>query len=291
MIPDFIIKKKILEYLEEDLYYGDVTYVESKNVRAKIISKDNGVIAGVRVAKIAFESFGIKVLNSIKDGNKVKKGDIVMEIKGNSKDILMLERTVLNILMRMSGIATATAEIVEKARSVNPKVRIAATRKTTPGFRIFEKMAVEIGGGDPHRFGLGDCVMVKDNHIAIAGDLIKAIKLAKSVSFTKKIEVEVSSVNEAVEAARAGADIIMLDNFTPKDVKKTVEKLRKERLRGKVLIEASGKINEENILEFAAAGVDIISLGSLTHSVKALDVSLEIIENILDNLQISIFDH
>jgi len=277
MIPDFIIKKKILEYLEEDLYYGDVTYVESKNVRAKIISKDNGVIAGVRVAKIAFESFGIKVLNSIKDGNKVKKGDIVMEIKGNSKDILMLERTVLNILMRMSGIATATAEMVEKARSVNPKVRIAATRKTTPGFRIFEKMAVEIGGGDPHRFGLGDCVMVKDNHIAVAGDLIKAIRLAKSVSFTKKIEVEVRSAEEALIAAREGVDIIMLDNFKPGEIKEVIELLEKEGLRERILIEASGGITPKNIKDYAKTGVDIISSGYITHSAKALDLSLTVI--------------
>lgn len=277
MIPDFIIKKKILEYLEEDLYYGDATYVESKNVRAKIISKDNGVIAGVRVAKIAFESFGINILNSIKDGNKVKKGDIVMEIKGNSKDILMLERTVLNILMRMSGIATATAEMVEKARSVNPNVRIAATRKTTPGFRIFEKMAVEIGGGDPHRFGLGDCVLVKDNHIAVAGDLVKAIRLAKSASFTKKIEVEVRSAEEALIAAREGVDIIMLDNFKPKEIEEVIELLEREGLRKTVLLEASGGITPENVKEYAKTGVDIISSGYITHSAKVLDLSLNVI--------------
>ncbi len=277
MIPDFIIKKKILEYLEEDLYYGDATYVESKDVRAKIISKDNGVIAGVRVAKIAFESFGINVLNSIKDGNKVKKGDIVMEIKGNSKDILMLERTVLNILMRMSGIATATAEMVEKARSVNPNVRIAATRKTTPGFRIFEKMAVEIGGGDPHRFGLGDCVLVKDNHIAVAGDLVKAIRLAKYASFTKKIEVEVRSAEEALIAAREGVDIIMLDNFKPKEIEKVIELLERKGLRKTVLLEASGGITPENVKEYAKTGVDIISSGYITHSAKALDLSLNVI--------------
>ena len=277
MIPDFIIKKKILEYLEEDLYYGDATYVESKDVRAKIISKDNGVIAGVRVAKIAFESFGINVLNSIKDGNKVKKGDIVMEIKGNSKDILMLERTVLNILMRMSGIATATAEMVEKARSVNPNVRIAATRKTTPGFRIFEKMAVEIGGGDPHRFGLGDCVLVKDNHIAVAGDLVKAIRLAKYASFTKKIEVEVRSAEEALIAAREGVDIIMLDNFKPKEIEEVIELLERKGLRKTVLLEASGGITPENVKEYAKTGVDIISSGYITHSAKALDLSLNVI--------------
>ncbi|MET1125074.1 MAG: carboxylating nicotinate-nucleotide diphosphorylase [Archaeoglobaceae archaeon] len=277
MIPDFIIKKKILEYLEEDLYYGDVTYVENKNVRAKIISNDNGVIAGVRVAKIAFESFGINVLDSMRDGDLVGEGDVIMEVEGSSKEILMLERTVLNILMRMSGIATVTAEMVEKARSVNPKVRIAATRKTTPGFRIFEKMAVEIGGGDTHRFGLGDCVMIKDNHIAVAGDLVKAIRLAKSASFTKKIEVEVKNAEEALIAAKEGVDIIMLDNFKPKEIEKVVELLEKEGLRGRVLLEASGGITPENVKDYAKTEIDIISSGYITHSARALDLSLTII--------------
>ncbi len=277
MIPDFIIKKKILEYLEEDLYYGDVTHVEDRNVRAEIVSKDSGVIAGVRVAKIAFKSFGVRVLNSIRDGDSIKKGDIVMELEGNSKDILMLERTILNILMRMSGIATVTAEMVEKARSVNPKVRIAATRKTTPGFRIFEKMAVEIGGGDTHRFGLGDCVMIKDNHIAIAGDLVKAIRLAKRASFTKKIEVEVKRVEDALIAAREGVDVIMLDNFKPREIEEAIEILEKEGLRERVLIEASGGITPKNVKYYAKTGVDIISSGYITHSAKALDLSLDVL--------------
>ena len=274
MIPDFIIKKKVLEYLEEDLYYGDITYVEEKRVRAKIVSKDTGVIAGVRVAKIAFESFGVNVFESIRDGTRIKNGDTIMEIEGNSRDIIMLERTILNILMRMSGIATVTSEMVEKARSVNPRVRIAATRKTTPGFRIFEKMAVEIGGGDPHRFGLGDCVIIKDNHIAVAGDLVKAIRLAKLVSFTKKIEVEVKSIDEALIAAREGVDVIMLDNFKPREVEETINLLERENLRDKVLVEVSGGITPKNVKEYAKTGVDIISSGYITHSAKALDLSL-----------------
>ncbi len=274
MIPDFIIKKKVLEYLEEDLYYGDITFVEEKRVRAKIVSKDTGVIAGVRVAKIAFESFGVNVFESIRDGTRIKNGDTIMEIEGNSRDIIMLERTILNILMRMSGIATVTSEMVEKARSVNPRVRIAATRKTTPGFRIFEKMAVEIGGGDPHRFGLGDCVIIKDNHIAVAGDLVKAIRLAKLVSFTKKIEVEVKSIDEALIAAREGVDIIMLDNFKPREVEETINLLERENLRDKVLVEVSGGITPKNVKEYAKTGVDIISSGYITHSAKALDLSL-----------------
>jgi nicotinate-nucleotide pyrophosphorylase (carboxylating) len=251
-----------------------VTCVEGRNVVANIISKDDGVIAGVKVAKIAFESFGIEVFSSIKDGDLVSKGDVVMRVKGNSKDILMLERTVLNILMRMSGIATVTAEMVEKARNVNSNVKIAATRKTTPGFRIFEKMAVEIGGGDAHRFGLGDCVMVKDNHIAVVGDLVKAIRLAKSASFTKKIEVEVRSVEEALIAAKEGVDVIMLDNFKPWEIEKVITLLEKEGVRKKVLLEVSGGITPENVKEYAKTGVDVISTGYITHSAKALDLSL-----------------
>ncbi len=277
MIPDFIIKKKILEYLEEDLYYGDATYTEDKKVRAKIISKDSGVVAGIRVAKIAFESFGINVLNSVEDGDPIGRGDIIMEVEGSSRNILMLERTVLNILMRMSGIATVTAEMVEKARSVNPKVRIASTRKTTPGFRIFEKMAVEIGGGDTHRFGLGDCVLIKDNHIAVAGDLVKAIRLAKSASFTKKIEVEVRSVEEALIAVKEGVDIIMLDNLKPREIKDVVETLEREGLRERILVEASGGITPKNVKKYAKTGVDVISSGYITHSAKALDLSLTVV--------------
>jgi len=149
-------------------------------VRAAIVAKDDGVLAGVRVARIAFEMLGVDILNSFSDGERIQNKDVVMEVEGESTSILMLERTVLNVIARMSGIATATAEMVERAKDVNPKVKIAATKKTTPGFRIFEKMAVEIGRGGLYRLGLGDCVLVKDNHVAIAGDLVRAIRIAKN---------------------------------------------------------------------------------------------------------------
>ncbi len=272
MIPEFIIRKKILEYLEEDLFYGDITHCFNKVVYGVIISKDNGILAGADVARIAFETFNIEVIRSMKDGERIKPGDVIMEIKGKSKDILALERTVLNLMMRMSGIATATAEMVKKARVVNPKIIIAATRKTTPGFRIFEKMAVEIGGGDPHRLGLGDCVMVKDNHIAIAGDITKAIREAMKASFTKKVEVEVKNLEEAIIAAKEGVDIIMLDNFKPDEVEKVVKALRDFN----VIIEVSGGITPENVQEYAKTGVDIISSGYITHSSRALDMSLRV---------------
>ncbi len=277
MIPDFMIRRKLEEYLEEDLFYGDATRVENRIVKAVIVSKDTGILAGVRVAGIAFEMLGVDVLNSLSDGEGIREGDVVMEVEGAATSILMLERTVLNVIARMSGIATATAEMVEKARSANPKVRIAATRKTTPGFRVFEKMAVEIGGGDPHRLGLGDCVLVKDNHAAVAGSLVRAIRIAKAASFTKKIGVEVRSIEEALVAAREGVDIVMLDNFCVEDVRRTVKLLEAEGLRSAVILEASGGITPENVAEYAEAGVDVISSGYITHSARALDFSLRVL--------------
>ncbi len=277
MIPDFMIRRKLEEYLEEDLFYGDVTRVENRTVKAVIVSKDTGILAGVRVARIAFEMLGVDVLNSLSDGERIREGDVVMEVEGLSTSVLMLERTVLNIIARMSGIATATAEMVEKARNANPKVRIAATRKTTPGFRMFEKMAVEIGGGDPHRLGLGDCVLVKDNHAAVAGDLVRAIRIAKAASFTKKIEVEVRSVEEALIAAREDVDAVMLDNFCVEDVRRAVKLLEAEGLRDAVIVEASGRITPENVAKYAEAGADVISSGYITHSARALDFSLRVL--------------
>jgi len=282
-LPRKIIERKLFEFLKEDLGHGDITtsilIPENVKVKAEIIAKEPGVIAGIEESKILLESLGIKAEARIKDGQKTSDGKTILKLEGNARTILAVERTLLNLISRMSGIATATNKIVEKVKGAGYKVRIACTRKTAPGLEYFDKKAVLLGGGDPHRLHLDDMILIKDNHIAIVGSIKRAIEIAKKkASFAKKIEIEVSSVKEAIEAAKAGADIIMLDNFTPKDIKKTIEKLKKERLRKRVLVEASGKINEENILEFASAGVDIISLGSLTHSVKALDISLEITE-------------
>ena len=282
-LPRKIIEEKLYEFLKEDLGQGDVTtsilIPDGTRVEAEIIAKESGVIAGIEEAKILLEGLGVKVEAKVKDGQKISSGKTIMKLEGDAKTILAAERTVLNLISRMSGIATQTNKIIRKVRAAGYRTIIACTRKTAPGLEYFDKKAVWLGGGDPHRLHLDDMILIKDNHIAIIGNVKEAIKIARrKASFSKKIEVEVSSVNEAVEAAKAGADIIMLDNFTPKDIKKTIEKLQKKKLRKRVLIEASGKINEENILEFASAGVDIISLGSLTHSVKALDISLEITE-------------
>ncbi len=273
-VPDFMIRRKILEYLEEDIGYGDVTFVRDRDVRAEIVSKESGIVAGVGVAKIAFDLIGASVSKSIRDGDSVDDGDVILEINGGAKGLLAVERTVLNILMRMSGIATITAEMVGRARAIHPEIVIAATRKTTPGFRIFEKIAVEIGGGDTHRFGLSDCVIVKDNHIAVAGSLKDAVRLAKRASFTKKVEVEVKKPDDVILAAREGADIIMLDNFGVEDVRNAIEILEDEGLRDRVIVEVSGRISPTNVEEYAKTGVDVISSGYITHSAEPLDLSM-----------------
>lgn len=280
-LPSRIIEEKLRSFLKEDLGQGDITthllIPEKVIVQAEIIAKETGVAAGIEEALILLEGLGIKAKPLVKDGQKIAKGKVLIKIEGNAKNVLALERTVLNLLARMSGIATFTNRIVRKIRKAGYKTVIACTRKTAPGLEYFDKKAVLLGGGDTHRLHLDDMVLIKDNHIAIVGNVKEAVKLAKKqASFSKKIEVEVSDVNEAIEAAKAGADIIMLDNFTPEKVKDAINRLKRENLRDKVLIEASGGINEKNIVNFAAAGVDIISLGALTHSAKALDINLEI---------------
>jgi len=275
------VEQKVREALLEDLGFTDLTseilVPEEAWAEAEIVAKEEGILAGIEEAKTAFELLGAEVLEALEDGSMVRPGDVVMRVRGPARALLAAERTALNFLMRMSGIATSTANMVKKARSVNPKVRIAATRKTAPGLRFFDKKAVEIGGGDTHRFRLEDCVLIKDNHIAIIGSVSEAVRKAREkVSFTKKVEVEVSSPEEAVEAARAGADIIMLDNFTVEDVLKALRALEEEGLRASVLVEASGRIGPENVADYARTGVDVISSGYLTHSARALDFSMRI---------------
>ncbi len=201
-----------------------------------------------------------------------------MEMEGDARTILSIERTVLNILMRMSGISTITRELVDIVGNVDNRVIVAGTRKTTPGLQFFEKEAIRLGGGDTHRFRLDDSVLIKDNHIAIVGSVKKAVEKAKKyVSFTKKIEIEVESIDDALEAAISGADIVMLDNMNPSEVKNVVNALINKNLREKILIEVSGGINPDNIADYAETGVDVISTGYITHSARSLDMSLEII--------------
>ncbi|MBU0684356.1 MAG: carboxylating nicotinate-nucleotide diphosphorylase [Thermoplasmatota archaeon] len=271
------MKSKTHEFLREDIGSGDITsdlvIPSAETAKGRIICKEDCVLAGLAEASEIFEELGARVVKSRKDGVPAKRGDVVLEVKGPAKALLAGERLALNMIMRMSGIATLTDALVKKCRKSNPKVRVAATRKTTPGFREFEKRAVRLGGGDPHRMGLYDAVLIKNNHIAIAGGVAEALKRAKHGSFTKKIEIEVETEKDAYTALANGADIIMLDNFEPKNAKKLIKELKAK--RPDVLIEVSGGIRPDNIDKYASAA-DIISLGWLTHSVKSVDFSMKI---------------
>ncbi len=282
LVIDKLLERKMLEFLEEDLGGGDITtnalIPEEIIAEARIISKREGIIAGVEEAGIIYKLLNVDFKPLVKDGERVAKGQTVAELKGSAKSILLGERTALNIMMRMSGIATETSKIVDLAKTINPKLRIACTRKTTPGFRYFEKKAVALGGGDTHRFRLDDMVLIKDNHLYIIGDVRRAVSQARlRSSFTKKIEVEVVDADQAFEAADAGADIIMFDNMSPEEIKKALEILEKRGLREKVLIELSGGITPENVEKYMALDVDIISMGYIIHSIRALDLSLDLI--------------
>jgi len=276
-----LVERKVREALEEDIGYGDITsqlvVPEDVEAVAEVVAKEAGVLAGVEEAEMAFGLLGAHVIWAMGDGSSIKPGDVVLRARGPARALLAAERTALNFMMRMSGIATATAELVELVKKAGSKARVAATRKTAPGLRFFDKKAVEIGGGDTHRLGLDDCVLIKDNHIAIVGSVAEAVRRAReAISFTKKIEVEVSTPEEALEAARAGADIIMLDNFSPGEVEKALKLLEEAGLRSSVLVEVSGRIGPDNIIDYASKDVDIISSGYITHSARALDFSMRI---------------
>ncbi|WP_258083235.1 carboxylating nicotinate-nucleotide diphosphorylase [Thermococcus thermotolerans] len=268
----------LLRFLEEDAPFGDVTseavVPEGINARAVIIAKQEGVIAGVEEAKALFEHFGVEVETRKHDGERVRKGDTILELEGNARSILLVERTALNVMGRMSGIATEVRRLVDRVKAVNPKVRVAGTRKTL--LKPLDKRAILIGGGEPHRFSLSDAMLIKDNHLALV-PLEEAIRRAKAFSLYKVVEVEVETLEDALKAARAGADVVMLDNMSPAEIAETIATLKREGLRDRVKIEVSGGITPENIEEYARLDIDIISLGYLTHSVKNFDVSLEII--------------
>lgn len=279
-IPHRLLQERLLDFIVEDVGMGDITTEAvipfNIKVEAQIVAKGALVPAGIHEVKTLFELVGAEVIDSVEEGVEVPAGTILAEIRGDSHAILMVERTLLNILMRMSGIATATRRLVKKVEEAGFEARIAATRKTAPGLLYFDKRAVVVGGGDPHRFRLDDAILIKDNHIALVGDVEEAIRRARSAaSFTKKIEIEVQTSEDAVKAAQAGADIIMLDNMTAEGVEETIEALKQRKLRSRVLIEVSGGIVEENILSYAKAGPDIISTGAITHSVRAANISLE----------------
>ena len=281
-LPDFIIRKKIKDFLEEDLGFGDITtntIIEGvgPDGKAQILTREDGVVAGLKEVSILFDFFHVKSRFKKEDGAKIKANDVLLELEGPIKGILKGERTALNLLMRMSGIATATYKLVEKVQKINSNVKIACTRKTTPGFRYFEKRAVQLGMGDTHRFGLDDMVLIKDNHLKINADIPNLIKsIRNKISFSKKIEIEVTSAEQAIVAAKAKVDILMLDNFTVSEVQKAIDLLKKNKLRSHLILEVSGNITPENILEYAELDVNVISMGYLTHSARSLDVTLDL---------------
>ena len=273
---------KILEFLREDLGSGDITtdaIIDNEiDAKAKIVCYEKAVISGVEEAVLTFNMLKCSAQGLIKDGDSVEADTEIIKVSGKARSILKAERTALNILGRMSGVATETNKLIKEAKQVNKKIRVAATRKTLPGLRIFDKKAVKAGGGDTHRFQLDDAVLIKDNHLKITGSISTTIKLArKNVSFTKKIEVEVSSAEEALEAVEAGVDIILLDNMVPQEISKIITILREKQLRNGVFLEASGGIKIENIRMYSETGVDAVSLGVITHSAKNIDFGLEIV--------------
>ena len=281
-IPKRIVEEKLKQILVDDIGLGDVTSsaIVPANliVNAEVIAKEAGIIAGIEEATLLAEFLGLTVKVMVVDGEQIKNKQVLMNVSGDAQTILSIERTLLNLLSRMSGIATKTHSLIEKLERAKVKAKIAATRKSAPGLLYFDKKAVTLGGGDTHRLHLDDMVMIKDNHLSIVGSVEEAVKRAKTnASFAKKIEVEVTNTKDAVMAAKAGADIVMLDNFSPKQAKDAVHTLRKEGFSA-ILLEVSGGITSENLLEYAAAQVDIISLGELTHDVRALDISLEILK-------------
>lgn len=268
------VDKVITMALEEDMPFGDITTDNiisgNSTAKARLIAKEDGVLAGVPVALRVFEllSKDIKVEVFLQDGAKVKKGDIIANIEGPTREILKGERTALNLLQRLSGVATATNKLVELVKDY--PVNVVDTRKTTPGLRYLEKYAVRVGGGQNHRFSLSDGVLIKDNHISAAGGVKKAVEMVRGkIPHTVKIEVETENLDMVKEALDAGADIIMLDNMSNDMMTEAVKLINK-----RALVEASGDINEQRIVEVAKTGVNIISVGRITHSVKALDISL-----------------
>jgi nicotinate-nucleotide pyrophosphorylase (carboxylating) len=266
-------KKQLSQFLAEDIGKGDITsaLLSKKKISVKIISREKAILAGSKYAKEIFKLKGCESKIITKDGSKIKPNQTIMKVTGDANKILTCERTALNIITRMSGIATQTNELVKK---IPNKTKIYATRKTAPGLRYFDKEAVEIGGGKKHRLRLDEMVMIKDNHIAVENSISSLIKKTKKKY--KKFEVEVENTEDAVLAAKEGATIIMLDNFSPTQIIKTIAVLKNKKLRKNVLLEASGGINSKNISKYGKTGVDIISIGSITNSVKGIDVSLEI---------------
>ena len=270
----------LINALLEDIGEGDVTtntiIPENHRAKAVLIAREDFVLAGLPFTERIFQLLNseLKFKAHKKDGDIVKKGTVIAAINGNTRSLLTAERTALNILQRLSGIATLTCRFVEKVKGL--PVKIIDTRKTMPGLRTFEKYAVRAGGGKNHRFGLFDGILIKDNHINAAGGIEKAVMMAKlKAQHMLKIEVEAKNIREVRSALSADAEIIMLDNMSIEDIMKSVKLIRSQ--NPKVIIEASGNINLENVRVIAETGIDLISVGALTHSAAAVDISMDIL--------------
>ncbi len=276
ILPAFYVDDVIKNAIKEDINYIDeaTAFVipEDSVTSARFVSKADGVLCGIEIAARVFELIDSDVAVELykKDGDEIKKGDVIARFKGKTQSLLMGERTALNLVQHLSGVATQTHTAVKLVDGTG--VSIADTRKTLPGLRAMQKYAVMCGGGKNHRFNLSDAAMLKDNHIDAGGGILKTVeKLREHIGHTVKIEVETRNIDEVNEALEAKADIIMLDNMTAAEMAECVK-----RIGGRALTEASGNITLENIREKAQSGVDIISMGSLTHSVVAFDISMKI---------------
>lgn len=271
----YSVEQLIERALEEDVGTGDITTLTTISEDAvghgKYIAKEDGVLCGIDLARRVYEKLDGKIEFTAykKDGDEVVRGDIIAEVHGPAISLLTGERVGLNLMQRLSGTATKTRECVKKIEGTN--ATIADTRKTTPGLRVLEKYAVRVGGGSNHRFNLADGILIKDNHIVAAGGITEAVRRArKNAPHTLKVEVEVETFEQLEEALEAGADIIMLDNMSCEDMTRAVKIVD-----GRAKTEASGNMGDRDLLEVAKTGVDIISIGALTHSVRSLDISLK----------------
>tara|TARA_B100000949_G_C14279987_1_gene451410 strand:- start:263 stop:1093 length:831 start_codon:yes stop_codon:yes gene_type:complete len=272
----------LTRFLKEDYGHGDITsellFPTNLRTKAVIITRETGIIAGCILVNELFQELDLVTDWHFQDGDTIKENDRIVSIEGSARHILALERTSLNILGHMSGIATNTKKAVDTVKKINPFTDVAATRKTLPGLRQLEKYSVIIGGGLSHRYDLHDMIIVKDTHLKLGKNIDSIIKLIKEkTNSSKKIEIETTTIKDAIKAAQLGADIIMLDNMTVDDVKKTISTIKQLHLSHKIIFEVSGGINFSNLKNYASTNVDIISMGYLTHSSKSLDFSLKII--------------
>jgi nicotinate-nucleotide pyrophosphorylase (carboxylating) len=278
-------RNMIVRFLEEDVGSGDITSSSivptNKIISAVILCNDlnEAVTCGLHDAQVVFEMCNCEANPLMNDGSIIKKGDIVMQIRGEARSVLKAERTALNLIMRMSGIATLTRRFVNIVERYNPKVRITGTRKTAPGLRYFDKKAIKTGGGYPHRTRLDELVMIKDNHLAVTDSIEYSIRTAKSkVGSAVRIECEVRNMEEAILAAEAGANVIMFDNFTPSEAELGIRALRMIGRFNDIEIELSGGITLSNVVDYIKSQPDFISVGQLTHSPTAVDYSLEVVK-------------